>query len=56
MAGSTAPQRTIEPNTSPLSSAAAAMTAAAATGRGRRQATGRVMARIPMEAAAPPCG
>ncbi len=32
------------------------MTAAAASGAGRRQATGRVMARTAADAAAPPCG
>lgn len=53
-AGRAAPQRTIGPKISPLSRAAAARTAAVASGALLRQASGRVISSAPAAAAALP--
>ena len=55
-AGSAAPQRTIDPNSTLLSTAPNARTPAAGTGARRHQATGSVIASTPIDAPSAPCG
>jgi hypothetical protein len=55
-AGSVPPQRTIDPNTRALSTAAASRTASVSAGARYAHAMGTVIASTPAAAATPPCG